>query len=372
LANEVDVLVAGHLCLDMLPDMDQIALDALATPGRLFETGVLQFATGGAVSNTGIALHKLGIPVRLMANVGDDFAGKTITSILDSHDPALSQHVALMSDQPSSYTIVLAPGRVDRIFLHCPGTNTYFGLKDINFALLHDTKIFHLGYPSLLPRLFADDGEELMAICQRAKADGVVTSLDMTLPDPSTPSGQANWRKIFTRTMPFTDIFIPSIEEIVFCLRRGDYDAWKGKVLSHLSATYLSDLADELIGMGGVIVGFKLGEMGMYLKTADLPSFFRLERLNVAIDDWANQTVWSPAFQVKVAGTTGAGDSAYAGFLAALLRGLKPDGALRWACAVGACNVEAADSTSGVRTWAETQARLDAGWPTRPERLPGF
>jgi len=46
-------------------------------------------------------------------------------------------------------------------------------------------------------------------------------------------------------------------------------------------------------------------------------------------------------------------------------RGYAPVAALRWACAVGACNVEQADSNSGIRPWEEIQARLDKGWLTR-------
>ncbi|MEO8613419.1 MAG: PfkB family carbohydrate kinase, partial [Chloroflexota bacterium] len=211
-----------------------------------------------------------------------------------------------------------------------------------------------------------------LAILERAKSSGAVTSVDMTLPDAQRPSGQADWRTIFVRTLPYTDIFIPSIEEALYCLRRADFDAWEGKVLEHITAAYLSDLADELIGMGGVIVGFKLGHLGLYVKTASAEPFERLQRLHLNAADWAGKTVWSPAFQVEVAGTTGAGDAAYAGFLAGLVRGMSLADAVRWACAVGACNVEAADATSGVRSWAETQARLDAGWPTRPEKLPGL
>jgi hypothetical protein len=33
------------------------------------------------------------------------------------------------------------------------------------------------------------------------------------------------------------------------------------------------------------------------------------------------------------------------------------------AAAVGACNVEAADALSGVRSWEETLSRLEADWP---------
>ena len=63
-------------------------------------------------------------------------------------------------------------------------------------------------------------------------------------------------------------------------------------------------------------------------------------------------------------GTTGAGDATIAGFLTALLRDVPPERALAIAAAVGACNVEAADAVSGVRSWEETLARIDAGWPT--------
>jgi hypothetical protein len=52
-----------------------------------------------------------------------------------------------------------------------------------------------------------------------------------------------------------------------------------------------------------------------------------------------------------------------AGFLSGLLRGQTPEEATTSAVAVGACNVETADATSGVRPWDTTQARIQAGWP---------
>lgn len=280
--------------------------------------------------------------------------------------------IVRLPDQSSSYTIALTPQRVDRIFLHCPGPNAIFGAANVDFSQVATAKIFHLGYPPYMPRLIANDGDELHTIYQQAKATGVVTSLDMALPDPNSIGGKADWHTILRRTLPYVDICIPSIEEVLFALRRADYDAWLGKALSHLTAPYLSALADELLDMGAVIVGFKLGELGMYIKTAGADRFPRLKRLPLNVDEWANQQVYSPAFQVDVVGTTGAGDSAFAGFLAALLRGMSPSESVRWACAVGACNVEAADATSGIRTWEETQARLEAGWGARPERLSGL
>ncbi len=370
--ERTDVIVSGHLCLDLIPRMAHVPLDALATPGRLFEVGPLDIGTGGVVSNTGLALHRLGVSVRLMATVGDDLLGQLIIACLRDHDPALSALITVRPGQPSSYTVVLSPQKVDRIFLHCTGTNADFGADDIDPALLAGARLFHLGYPPILPRLIANQGQELVSVYRRAKETGVVTSLDLTLPDPDGPSGQADWPTILARTLPHVDIFVPSINEILFMLRRADYDAWRGDVLPHLTADYLGSLADELLAMGVCVAGFKLGTLGLYLRTASAACLGRLARLPLNAADWAEVQVWTPAFQADVVGTTGAGDAAYAGLLAAMLRGMAPQEAARWACAVGACCVEASDATSGIRTWQETQARLEAGWPTLVNRLPGL
>jgi sugar/nucleoside kinase (ribokinase family) len=256
--------------------------------------------------------------------------------------------------------------------MHYPGPNTEFGVDTVDFSLLTGAKLFHLGYPSILLRLMANDGEELEVIYRQAKATGIATSMDTSLPDPQGPAGQVDWRTILSRSLPYVDVFVPSIEEIIFMLRRDDYEAWQGNVLTHLTADYLSALACELLDMGSVIVGFKLGELGLYLETAEAAKFDRLRCLPLDVSVWAEAKVWSPAYEVRVVGAAGAGDSAYAGLLAALLRGMNPREAVRWACAVGACNVEAADTTRGVRSWQETETRLRAGWESRAERLPGM
>jgi sugar/nucleoside kinase (ribokinase family) len=370
MTTSIDVIVSGHLCLDLLPDMAAIRPETLTQPGKLNESGPISISTGGAVSNTGLALHKLGIQTRLMAGVGSDILGRVIIEFLKNRDEALTELLYTVTDQPSSYTIALSPLNADRTFIHCTGTNDTFGVENVNYALLPQAKIFHLGYPTLLPRLMQNDGEESEAIYNRAKQTGVVTSMDMTVPDPNGVSGRVNWHRLLERTLPHVDIFLPSIEEILFMLRRADYDRWNGRVLPHLTRRYLSELADEMLAMGVVITGFKLGEMGMYLHTADAAHFSRLKRLGLDVQSWANVRFYHPAFDVQVVGTTGAGDAAYAGFFAALLHGMTSQDTIRFANAVGACNVEARDSTSGIRTWDETQARLRSRWEEHTLRLP--
>jgi sugar/nucleoside kinase (ribokinase family) len=365
----LDVVVSGHLCLDLLPKMGHVPLAALSSPGKLFEVGPMGFSTGGAVSNTGLALHRLGANVRLMASVGNDLLGRAILDFINARDPALTECVDV-KEGASSYTLVLTPEQVDRIFFQYAGTNATFGAGDVDYTLVAKAKLFHLGYPPLLPRLIANDGDELVTLFQKARAAGAITSMDMTLPDPSGVGGRVDWRKVLERTLAHVDIFIPSLGEILFMLRRSDYDRWHDRHQEFVTWAYLDAFSDELLRLGSsAVVGFKLGPYGMYLRAAGADRIGRLAGLPLEPSEWIDKKFWHPAFQVDVVGTTGAGDSAYAGLLVAMLKGYGAEDAARWACAVGACNVEAADSTSGVQSWESTQRRLESGWQTSANQL---
>lgn len=368
-SDHIEVIVGGHLCIDLLPRMSHVPLDALTHPGRLFEVGALDVSTGGAVSNTGLALHRLGVKVRLLSNVGDDLIGRMIVDFLNSRDPALTQHIVSSAGASSSYTIVLSPQRVDRIFLHNPGTNALFEADSVDMAVARKAKLFHLGYPPILPRFYANDGEELVKLYSRLRENGVITSLDMSLPDTASAAGRANWGEILRKTLPFVDIFIPSFEEIVFMLRPEEFQKAGSNLNDLISPSYVRDLAGQMLEMGVALAGIKCGTEGMLVCGG---SAVRTEEIRHKLDlpeDWIDCVVIHPAFDVEIAGTTGAGDSAYAGFLASLVRGFSPQEAVMRACAVGACNVEAADATSGVRTWEETTRRLENEWRTRSSRL---
>jgi len=366
MAQPFEIVVSGHLCIDLIPQMPNVPRGALANPGKLFEVGKLDMSTGGPVSNTGLSLQQLGVRTGLMACVGGDWLGQATIDLLRQRDPALCDLITVYPDQTSSYSIVLAPGGSDRTFLHCTGTNSTFNAESVVYGLLRGVKIFHLGYPPLLPRLVENDGSELARIYRRVKAMDVITSLDMAVPDPGSATGRANWRKILQNTLPFVDVFIPSIEEILFMLRRADLDRWGGNPFPHLSLEYLHTLAGELLAMGTPVVGFKLGEYGIYLRTGDQAA---VARLKLDVTKWANGAWYQPTFAVNVRTTLGAGDAAYAGFLTALLHQQGPVEALRWACATGACSAEAVDSVSGVQDLESMRNRLAAGWKTNPAVL---
>ncbi len=378
LSEQPQVIVAGHVCVDIIPSFGEavVPLASLLRPGHLTIVGQAVVSNGGAVSNTGLALHRLGIPVRLMGKIGQDLFGEAILSVFRSHSPALAEGMLVSPGEDSSYTLVINPPGVDRIFIHCPGANDTFGAADIPLEEVRQARIFHFGYPSLMRRMHIDDGVELSQLMANVKAAGVVTSLDMSLPDPSSTAGHADWETALARTLPYVDIYAPNLEETLFMIDRPRYDALAAGTLGAPDGELLHTLSGRLLAMGAAIVGLKLGDRGLYLRTADSPG--RLAALAgllpADLTGWVGRELYTPCFRVKVAGTTGAGDCAYAGLLAGLLYGQSIEAVLLSSAATGACGVERADATSGVPHWDDVQARLRAGWARHPLALdlPGW
>ncbi|MBM4459176.1 MAG: carbohydrate kinase family protein [Chloroflexi bacterium] len=372
-----DAVVAGHLCLDVIPDLHGRWEGDFATrfvPGRLLDVGPVMLSTGGAVSNAGLALHRLGISTLLMGKIGDDLFGHAVRQVIMAYaagpstrsGQALTDALIVDRSVATSYTIIINPPGVDRIFLHCPAANDSFGADDVRYDVLSAARLFHFGYPPLMKRMYAEQGRELVEIFRRARAAGVTTSLDLALPDPASPAGRADWLAILAAVLPDVDIFLPSIEEILYMLRRETYEALRpAGVLAGITPDLLSDLAREILAMGVRVLALKLGDRGLYVRTtADAAALAGMGRGAPAdAAGWAGRELWAPCFQVQVAGATGAGDATVAGLLSGLLRGLSLQAAVQAAVGVGACNVEAPDALSGLRTWEETLQRIETGWP---------
>ena len=194
----------------------------MLSPGKLINVGKAVLSTGGSVSNTGLAMARLGADVLLNGKIGDDEIGAIIKKLVGQNR---ADSLRTVAGQASSYSIVLAIPGIDRIFLHNPGTNDTFIADDIDYEALEDCRLFHFGYPTLMKKFYENDGIELIDMFQRAKCTGVITSLDMSLPDPQSHSGRVNWRGILKNVLPFVDIFLPSIEEIAF-MQIGRASCW--------------------------------------------------------------------------------------------------------------------------------------------------
>ncbi|HEX7556983.1 MAG TPA: PfkB family carbohydrate kinase, partial [Leptolinea sp.] len=256
----VAAVVAGHLCLDIIPDLSALGagqFDAAFKPGRLVQSGPARLTTGGAVSNTGIALHRLDIHTRLIARAGEDQLGQVLCQCLDDQGAGLADGLIRKTESSTSYSIVISPPGSDRRFLHHPGANDDFSAWDVSDESLTGARLFHFGYPPLMANMYSNNGYQLVELFRRVKSLGITTSLDMAYPDPDSAAGQADWRTILQNVLPYVDIFVPSFDEIAAML-------WEKTDIA-LSASLLTKLSSELLGMGAKIVMIKLGNRGLYL-----------------------------------------------------------------------------------------------------------
>ncbi len=318
------VIVAGHLCLDIIP---QILTSTPLEPGQLVDTGPTMFSTGGAVANVGLALTKLGSEVALVGKVGEDPFGDSLCLFLAGFGEGLTQFIHRSSEAQTSHSIVISQSGRDRTFLHHPGCNHHFGIEDIEFATLPEASWFHFGYPPLMRRMYVDGGVELAEIFRRAKQKGLTTSLDMSLPDSNGDSGRADWLSILAQVLPHVDYFVPSQEEAVILTRS-------------------SDPAAKSLELGAKNVILKRGTMGLFWT------------------DGSNSHR-QPILPVEVVGTTGSGDATIAGFIYGMTNGYPVEESMKIGCAVGACCCEGADAVSGIQNWAETQKRFSIQQPSK-------
>ncbi|MDD3214557.1 MAG: carbohydrate kinase family protein [Eubacteriales bacterium] len=363
------VVVAGHICLDITPALDGVnagTLESLLRPGKLVRVGAADVHTGGCVANTGMALQLLGVSTRLIARVGADAFGALVRKLAC----ASGAECALTEDAESatSYSIVLAPPNVDRIFLHHAGANERFTQADVPDAQLAGARLLHFGYPSLMPHVCRDNGAELYTLFSRAKSLGLMTSMDMAAIDPHAEAAKTDWSALLQAVLPQVDCFLPSAEEVCFMLDRPRHAEWLARANGQDVTDALdihadvAPLAETLLAMGAKIVLIKCGARGIYYRTAAASA---IGSLPLSTEAWADREGFQPAYRArKVVSATGAGDASIAAFLASLLERLPPETCVSRAAAEGACCVEVCDALSGLLPFAQLDRRLADGWKT--------
>lgn len=366
----IDVCVAGHICLDIIPAIGSRGLSpaTLYTPGSLVQVDRATLSLGGAVANTGIALHRLGANIQALGKVGNDLLGRIVLDLLRDFSSSFPQQMVVSNDEGTSYSIVLSLPDVDRCFLHFPGTNETFTASDLTSSWQH-TRILHFGYPPLMPGVLADNGRGVANVFSQVQSAGALTSLDMAMPAGNSDQNNINWRSWLEQVLHSVDLFLPSLDELLLMWDPDYYshlvEKSRGQNLAALvPVERLSCIAEELIAAGTKLVMIKLGNRGLFLRTHPQISHRLKARSAWQEFDWKpwdHCELLSPCWEVKVLGTNGAGDCTIAGFLMSLLRGCGPDIALRHATAVGACCVQSVDTISKIPTWEKLLQLVASG-----------
>lgn len=357
------VVSAGTLCLDITPVFDQehpMEPSQIFLPGKLRNVGPARMSPGGSVSNTGLAFRYFGADVTMMAKVGDDHFGKMIMEIVDGY--GVHNRIKVSGGSDTSYSIVMAPPGVDRIFFHCPGDNDAFGYEDIDFDIVGEADLFHFGYPTIMKNLYRNP-QELIAMFRKAKELGTLTSLDLAAVEEGCEAANADWCGIFRELLPFVDYFVPSVEELCFLIDRPRYREWQTRAGGR-DITEVIDwkedvrpLADRLMSWGAGKVLIKCGTPGMYLRT-NVPG-----NAGTAQDVWSGIELYERSYRAdRFCSATGAGDVSIAAFLTAALQGYPPQRCMQLAAGAGACCVTDYDALGGLVPFEELIARIDGGW----------
>src|SRR3954454_8049406 len=169
----LDCIVVGSCVVDVLAR--PVPLSQPVGAGRLIESEPLLLTTGGIVSNSGIALARLGMRVAVFTYVGNDewadvirrrYAAEGIdTSTLITHPTG-----------PTSTTAVLIDPSGERTFVHCVGAPRMLDKQAMlgQLDLFAKSRAMLIGYYPLMTRLQADLPEVFGAI----RETGFLTALD--------------------------------------------------------------------------------------------------------------------------------------------------------------------------------------------------
>lgn len=374
---EKKVIVAGHVCMDItlpLGGKKVSEIGQLLRPGKLFSVGEAAVYPGGVVANTGLALKLFDVNTALVGKLGCDPFGDIIYSNFAERDA--ESWLIREKEETSSCTVALAAPGIDRILLNHPGANDTFSAADLSSELLEGASLFHFGYPPLMRKMYENTGEELVAVLQKAKAAGAVTSLDLSMVDPDSQAGKANWKKILEKSLPYVDIFVPSAEELCYMLDREKYEALRKRAGAADLCELISinedirPLAETCMRLGVKILLIKCGAPGLYYRTASTRQLERISKvLDLKKDDWAEKEGFEASYiPEQVLSGTGAGDTSIAAFLASLLKGCGPEDCARFAAATGACCVSAYDALSGLKSLEELDKKIQSGWKKRESK----
>ncbi|MFH0796235.1 MAG: sugar kinase [Candidatus Omnitrophota bacterium] len=301
----------GVLCAGIaVADVVVRPVRSLPEEGKLLLVDEIELHNGGCAVNTAIGLARLGIRAGVVGRVGEDGFGKFLKERLDSEGVSTAG-LRMSAGERTSATAVMVSPAGERSFLHFLGANQNFCAGDFETKIFKDYRIIHLAGILLTPKL---DGEPAAMILRQARESGLVTSLDTAW------DSTGRWLKAVGPILPFTDLFLPSLEE--------------AKMLSGLDKP--EAIADFFLKAGVKVVALKMGSAGSYFKSA------------------AGEEGLVTVYPVEVKDTTGAGDAFVAGFLAGYLFGWSLQRVVQLANAVGALAVCKMGATSGIRSLDET------------------
>jgi len=268
-------------------------------------TSSIKFLAGGGAANAASALGQLGIEVAVYSKVGADSNGEFLCAELQRNGVDVS-HIRASANESTPFTFVgIHPGG-ERTFIHTPGCNLTFSIKDLDLDTLYGCKALLYQDMWVLPKLDEPSAPQILAEAQKR---GVLTLLDECY-------GLGPNRRVFEAALPYCDVVLSSYDDMRI-------------IYPGLDPT---SVAARLRQQGARRVVLKLGREGC-----------------LVVD--SRQTVHLPSVATKIIDTTGAGDCFDAGFIAGLVKGLSDLDAAKVGNLIAAACVRNVGGAVGIPTY---------------------
>lgn len=210
----------------------------------------------------------------------------------------------------TSSSIVTTRADGSRPALHMLGATKDFYVDDAMIPPVSDTKVFHIGGVGLMNAM--EQGQNAV-VMKAAKKGGATTTVDVF-------AGSSKDLPAIASVLPYTDYFMPSIEEAQALCGRTDY----------------ADTAKFFLDMGVKACILTLGGDGAYYHDRDGTKF------------------GVPAYDIEVKCTCGCGDAFNAEFAVGLVKDFDPETRVRFAQATSALNATGLGSQAGVQSFEHT------------------
>jgi sugar/nucleoside kinase (ribokinase family) len=263
----------------------------------------LTLAVSGAAGTAAIAASKMGLKTLAVGGLGQDLMADWVLARL-KHFGVDTRGLQQEPGWKTSSSIVTTRADGSRPALHMKGATKDFFVSDAMIPSIIDTTVFHIGGVGLTEAM--DKGQNAK-VMKAAKAKGAITTVDVFAGSPKDLPAIAD-------VLPYTDYFMPSIEEAQALCGLTDY----------------ADTAKFFFEMGVKACVLTLGGDGAYYHENDGTKFK------------------IPAFDIAVKCTCGCGDAFNAGFAVGLVKGMNPEDRVRFAQATSALNAMGLGSQAGV------------------------
>jgi ribokinase len=295
------IVIVGSATMDLVTRTPRIPTTGQTLIGSAFET-----TPGGKGANQAVAAARLGYPVHMVAMVGDDVYG-----------PAILNNLARSGVSTDGITIVPGSSGLAPMFVADSGENSIVVVPGANGKMTpaavdrHAALIRSAGMVLCQLEIPMETVSHILALCARA---GVPVMLD---PAPAAPLPETVWNQVAW--------FTPNETEAAFYLDGGQP---------------AEETAAHLLGRGLCAIALKRGAEGAYIATAN------------------GKSGWVAPFLVEAIDTVAAGDCFNGAFAVALLEGLDPFGAARFANAAAALCVTRKGAQASMPSRGEVEAFL--------------